>query len=366
RYEEKNFRIRLDEDADIYNKGIYKVKENSFMFEMYRTIKGALSLKVQSARITLTELIFTGNDSDDCTIDIQGTINNDYLLSQLPQESNIQLMLKERHKKLNTVYAGILYSEQDGQEFSLNLNYKEMIDLDDLQQKIWDCYLNIPINKENHVFRIHLNTKGSENSIERTSRIEFQAPHIYEIYFYKTMNHYLSIKLNRLPVKRDVSHIAFDGENILVNGYAFLNTVDIDKRQKRYLIIRKRNSQEEIRKELPYGEVRGQKTNKEEYYRFDVAIPIKSLSKMKSQKTEIHDIIIQIKYKGEVYERIFGFREFTYIKDEALDKTMLKDKRHVTRAYLTITPRGNLKIETFYLAKLAYYYLKFARKLDAF
>src|SRR5699024_10556710 len=50
RYEEKNFRIRLDEDADIYNKGIYKVKENSFMFEMYRTIKGALSLKVQSAR----------------------------------------------------------------------------------------------------------------------------------------------------------------------------------------------------------------------------------------------------------------------------------------------------------------------------
>src|SRR5699024_2051876 len=96
-----------------------------------------------------------------------------------------------------------------------------------------------------------------------------------------------------------------------------------------------------------------------------VAIPIKSLSKMKSQKTEIHDIIIQIKYKGEVYERIFGFREFTYIKDEALDKTMLKDKRHVTRAYLTITPRGNLKIETFYLAKLAYYYLKYVRKLAA-
>ena len=76
---------------------------------------------------------------------------------------------------------------------------------------------------------------------------------------------------------------------------------------------------------------------------------------MKSQKTEFYDIIIQIKYKGQVYERILGFREFTYIKDDALDKTMLKNKKHFTRVYLTITPRGNLKVETFYLAKLAYW-----------
>src|SRR5699024_7353599 len=178
---------------------------------------------------------------------------------------------------------------------------------------------------------------------------------------------FLSIKLNRLPVKRDVNHISFAGENLHINGYAFLNTVDIDKSQKRYLIIRKRNSKEEIKKELVYQkEPQHRKANKEKYYRFDVAIPITSLSEMKSQKTEFYDIIIQIKYKGQVYERILGFREFTYIKDDALDKIMLKNKKHFTRVYLTITPRGNLKVETFYLAKSAYYYLKFARKLDAF
>src|SRR5699024_12835350 len=97
------------------------------------------------------------------------------------------------------------------------------------------------------------------------------------------------------------------------------------------------------------------KANKEEYYRFDVAIPITLLSEMKSQKTEFYDIIIQIKYKGQVYKRILGIREFTYIKDDALDKTKLKNKKNFTRMYLTITPRGNLKVETFYLAKLAYW-----------
>src|SRR5699024_4217977 len=364
-YEEKSFRIRLDENVDTHSKGIYKLNENSLTFGVYRTIKGALSLKIQSASITLTELLFTGSDSDDWTIGIHGVMDEP-LLYQLPQESNIQLVVEERHKKVNTVHQGLLYSKQGKLALSLNLHYKEMIHFNDLQQKIWDCYLQIFINNEYHLFRIHLRKKDRDSSIERSSRNEFQAPHIYEIYFYKTINQFLSIKLNRLTVKRDVNHISFAGENLHINGYAFLNTVDIDKSQKRYLIIRKRNSKEEIKKELVYQkEPQHRKANKEKYYRFDVAMRITSLSEMKSQKTELYDIIIQIKYKAQVYERILGFREFTYIKDDALDKTMLKNKKHFTRVYLTITPRGNLKVETFYLAKSAYYYLKFARKLDA-
>src|SRR5699024_6511101 len=46
-YEEKSFRIRLDENVDTHSKGIYKLNENSLTFGVYRTIKGALSLKIQ-------------------------------------------------------------------------------------------------------------------------------------------------------------------------------------------------------------------------------------------------------------------------------------------------------------------------------
>src|SRR5699024_4211866 len=98
--------------------------------------------------------------------------------------------------------------------------------------------------------------------------------------------------------------------------------------------------------------------------RFDIDIPLQKLIEMKTVEKEIYDISVQIHYKGENYEKKVGFEDFTYIKDDILNKTIVKYNKHFARVYLTLTPGGNLKAETYFLSKSAYYYLKFCQIID--
>src|SRR5699024_10790532 len=128
----------------------------------------------------------------------------------------------------------------------------------------------------------------------------------------------------------------------------------------RFIVIRKRESKKEFKIEIPFIESKNDKENP----RFDIDIPLQKLIEMKTVEKEIYDISVQIHYKGENYEKKVGFEDFTYIKDDILNKTIVKYNKHFARVYLTLTPGGNLKAETYFLSKSAYYYLKFARKID--
>src|SRR5699024_2831613 len=80
----------------------------------------------------------------------------------------------------------------------------------------------------------------------------------------------------------------------------------------------------------------------------------------KGSNHEIYDLYLELRYKNIVRRRKIGRAPYVYLKDGVLAETerTIKWRKQYVRHYLTYTPMGNLKLETFKLNHAKIKYLK--------
>lgn len=360
RYHDIDFRIKLDEETEVKADGVYNVNEDSIRYAMYRTVKDSLSMKSEAARFSLNNLDMTLRDTGFEKVMIQGK-TNDAILSNIGN-MDAQMVLVQRHTLDESYHPAQLVCHDTECVISLDFDYQQLIDLENIYAKQWDVYFQVRKDEEDFRFRIHLTQQVAER-FEEDSRMEIEAPAICQISFYKTVKDNLSVKFHRAGIKRNINAYSIDATSLNIEGYAFLDSEVIANGEhsvERFFVIRKRESDKEWKKEIPFKSLQ----NDEENARFHIKIPLQELINMKTIEKEIYDMSVQIHYNGEIYERKMGFNDYTYVKDDILNKTIVKYNKDFARVYLTLTPGGNLKAESYYLSKLAYYYLKFVKKID--
>src|SRR5699024_704733 len=130
----------------------------------------------------------------------------------------------------------------------------------------------------------------------------------------------------------------------------------------RRLMIKSRESEQEVTFAL--NSLNPVNQSDYHYAGFDIKIRLSDILQLQTSQKDIFDLYIQIEYHGEVKQRKLGFNEYNYKKDGVLTKTTLKYKGFYFKNYVTLTPRGNAKIETVALTKIAYFYLKYGQKID--
>src|SRR5690625_2328067 len=262
------------------------------------------------------------------------------------------MIVKQRNSDAETEFSAEIRPQLDKYEMSIDFDYKELICLDDIIKQTWDCYLSLMINGEKHLVRV---TWEEANSLREHSRIQFETPYIYEIYFYMTVNNNMSIRLTGLPIVRNIEHIFFEDYHLVLKGYAYLDSLSEDV-YGGSLIIKRRGSQDELVYKLTDENI----SKKGD---FNIKVSLTEMGEFEVKEKEIFDLYVRFDYKNQIYERKLGCEEYTYFKDHFLDHTTLR-LGQVTKYYILFTPRGNLKIETFMLSKLAYYYLNYGKELD--
>jgi hypothetical protein len=105
------------------------------------------------------------------------------------------------------------------------------------------------------------------------------------------------------------------------------------KEQKLMLVFRNRNTLESL--EWILNETS-----------FEICVPLNKLLLLINDFKETIDIYIKIIDGHYTQERKLGFNEFTYIKDDYLSSTRLVENETTIQMYLTISPFGNIKLET--------------------
>lgn len=363
-YEGKNFRTKLDEEVTTHSYGIVKQSTKTMEFTTYRTIKDSLSIKIEKASLSLNDLTVT-SDSSNKHVTIRGSITFPMFSNGFALDDMTMVMI-QRKKRVRVDFPVEFVGEQDKYKLLLECDYKKLIHSSESSQMIWDGYLEVISHGEIYLFRIHLNESITTINLENDSRTEFELPSIHEIRFYKTINHHLSVRQNRAPIDRNVKDITFDKGHLLIDGFAYLDTTIEKANDVRKIIIRHRLSQKEyvVNLKTPQSTDFNKQNVKENKFHFNLKVPLAELPGMTTSEFEIYDIIIQIEYNNETYARHMGFEKYKYNKDDVLSQTMIKKNNHYRKMYLGLTPRGNLKMETFHLSKSAYFYMKYLQKID--
>lgn len=354
--EEHRIKI-IDEEFIVVGEGFYNLTGKTLHFNLYKTIKDSLSLSVDLARITLDEFVITQTDSE-WIYNITSEVPDLYL-QEMFKNNQAEILFIQR-QTLDRITIPLQNVEKYSLQF--NVDYQEFINFNDVVKNEWDGYVNLKVDDQEYTLRIHMTDNVDANDVEKNSLIEFNDSHIYQIYFYETIKQHLSIKMHRAMVEQNIEKYSLNDGMLSLQGYAYLNIADsnANSAMKRSIIVRKRESKDEFTLDLPIGE--DEKEAQDQH--FDIKIPLKRIIDLEVIEKEIFDVSIQLEHQDVIYEKKIGFKDFTYIKDDVLAKAFMKNKDHYTRVYLTQTPRGNIKIETFYLTTPAYYYLQYGQKLD--
>jgi len=363
-YEGRKYRTKLDEEVTTHPGGIVKQSNETMEFTTYQTIKGSLSIKIEKASLSLNDLTVT-TDSSDKHVTIRGFITPP-VFSNGSTLDDMTLVMVQRRKGLRVDFPVEFSVDQNKYKVLLECDYKKLIYSSESSQIIWDCYIEVTSHGEAYLFRVYLNESITTIDLENDSRTEFELPSIHEIRFYKTINHHLSVRRNRAPIDRNVKDITFDKGHLLIDGFAYLDTAIEKANDMRKIIIRHRLSQKEyvVNLKAPPNVDFYEQKEQENTFHFNLKVPLKELPGMTTSEFEIYDIIIQIEFNGETYARHMGFKKYKYNKDEVLSQTVIKKNKHYRKMYLGLTPRGNLKMETFHLSKTAYFYINYLRKID--
>src|SRR5699024_7217500 len=206
-YNNKRHRVKLEKETKISEKEyvLYKCESQSRYLSVYKTVKGSLSFKSTLATIEMNDLSITTKDKDSVTL-------NGMTENQLPIaiEENLmtKLVLKQRNSYETLEYPIILQPTHDhlAFQFSFEFNYKGLIHDRELFDQIWECSICLPINGEDHLFRISFK---KPNELEEDSKFEFMKPRVYQLFFYTTVNNNLSLRLNEVKIHRDLETYEF-------------------------------------------------------------------------------------------------------------------------------------------------------------
>ncbi|GGF31073.1 hypothetical protein GCM10010954_32800 [Halobacillus andaensis] len=356
--EKKNYRIQLENNiiTNQIEAQTYQTKRESRWNTFYMTKNGALSSKIKSATVQMLNV--QAKVIDKYTVNCSGTLDGDFL-NQDHEIDQAKVFIEQRNTGKSHLLSIDISKEEDRTlPFNFVLDYREIIsNLDDGKFR-WDVYLQIPYHEEEAVYRFKLDAEA----LAYQSRIEIENETINQVYMYSTVNQQLSIVMKDLSIERNVESFSFSNHQLNLSGHAYLDTVEwvAEKEVVRNLILRERESEQEY--VLP---LEGKYNNLEKFgYRyhfsgFEVQINLDAFLPLSKEMKKVFDLYVQFNYKGITKERRLGCEEFTYYKDDVLDRSIISRERDYDINYLTYTPSGNLKVETNCIPSEAMKYLSY-------
>ncbi|MFG6147963.1 CDP-glycerol glycerophosphotransferase family protein [Halobacillus sp. B23F22_1] len=355
--EKKNYRILIEDNniTEHIEAQTYQTNRESRWNTFYMTKNGALSSKIKSATVQMLDV--QAKVVDNYTVKCSGTLDG-VVLDKNHKIDQAKVVVEQRNTgKSHLSSIDLSIDENSTLRFNFLLNYLEIISQDGGEYR-WDVYLRIPYHEDKAVYRFKLDAEA----LAYQSRIELGKEKINQVYMYPTVNKQLSIVIKDLSIERNVESFKFSNHELNLSGHAYLDTVEwiSEKEVVRNLILRERETEQES--VLP---LEGKYNNLEKFgYRyhfsgFDVQINLGSLLSLSKERKKIFDLYVQFNYKGITKERRLGCEEFTYYKDDVLDRVVISREDNYEINYLTYTPSGNLKIETNCIPSEALSYLSY-------
>jgi CDP-glycerol glycerophosphotransferase (TagB/SpsB family) len=364
--DERTFRLKLHENTVIDEDPLFRETEKeSRQLISYRTEKDSLSLLCKIANISVQDL--NGKVQSD-TVSLQGLIKKENLPKHKKQH-NYCLVFRQRNTDEISSFPVTLNESKEGYELNLQLDYRELLPSDELENFRWDIYLQLNIRGSDHLFRFRVKKSQETDSLAYDTRKKIEDENLYQIFFYRTLHGHVSVSLSSLTVNRDLSSYRIKNKKLCLGGYAYLEAINFTEKSmlKRFLVIRNRESDSELT--IPLENITSKKKLSGggfdyKYAGFYVEIPLESICALQQNNKDILDLYIQVHYKNEVTERKLGLQKYKYYKDDSRLKYSYQQSNQYYKNYLTLTPRGNIKIESYSYTKEMMRYIKYGVHFD--
>ncbi|SEP75278.1 CDP-glycerol glycerophosphotransferase, TagB/SpsB family [Virgibacillus subterraneus] len=322
---------------------LYKHNNEVIDVTHYQTIKGSFSTKHKTATIQLSNI--AGSIEDGKRVKISGYIENNALLKDVSL-NDIKFTIIENDSELKYETDTTVISN-DKVMVEMNLDYNQIFPFNQTEKKKWDIYLNLKIHETELLVRV----KTEQNTLQKDTLAHFYEPEVRQLYFYSTVNNYLSVYLTKPIMQKNLDEFILLNGKLILKGYAYFNGIDFTNENtiKRNIIIRKRNSDKEIH--IPVSSIENEKLNNEyhdyRYAGFNVEIPLKEMFSIHDSLKEVYDFYICLTYINYSSEKRLGCNNYIYIVDEPIDKVTQKYNSDYMLNYLLLTPGGNIKLESY-------------------
>lgn len=359
------FRMKLHKKAVVDSNPLFRKSEiETRELSSYRTKKDSLSLICKISNIPVQKL--TGNIKDD-VVTLQWEIGK----SDMPKHklNNYQIVLRQRDTNEISEFPIKVNATKDGYDLKFHMDYKKLIPNDQLQNFRWDIYLQLNIDGYDQLLRLLISKDCETDSLAYDTRKKIENENIYQIFFYRTIHNHLSISFSSLTINRDLYSYRVKNKKLCLNGYAYLEAINFNKKNmlKRFIVLRNRETDLEL--VLPLENIVSKQKLSESGFNYKFAgfyaeIPLETICELQQNNKDILDLYIQIHYKNEVVERKLGLNRFTYYKDDYYLKYNYIKNDNYFKNYLTLTPRGNLKIESYSYSKEMNRYIKYGVHFD--
>ncbi|RSD25222.1 CDP-glycerol glycerophosphotransferase family protein [Mesobacillus subterraneus] len=211
----------------------------------------------------------------------------------------------------------------------------------------WDVYLGIKRSEGFFNHRIKNQQLSLINKIT-TAYLKSDEDQYYTM-FYRTKYNGLSFVYSRIPLVKYVNDYHIDNGRLILEGITKFsyNKFNHEEIIVSLVLVNRMTEESLVYKGRRYG---GKQKKK-----FSIEIPLKELDALVNNFKEIIDFYLVMEGPG-LYRKVkIGLKEFDYYKDDIqVHDAVDTNSEIVTEYYLTITPKGNLKLESFRYNRKSY------------
>ncbi|QHS23521.1 hypothetical protein GWK91_11365 [Virgibacillus sp. MSP4-1] len=319
------FRVKQIEDLNFESEIPYLPHElkGTMAFKPYQTEKFSFSIKEHTETVKLNSLTLRKSQLD--SIKIEGSYQSvDHF--DVPTE----IIFKDRNSGDEEGFPAYITKSIGSHYFTITVN-KDF--LYDLNYRTYDIYVKYIVEGNKLLVRF----KSDQFTLKKDTLREFREKEVlYQAYFYATENNRLSYRMAPASIMTDIHTAEIKEGTLKICGHAEIERKDNQDllEQELCIVIRNRDTEEEF---VFY----------QDGLDFDTCIPLMALKSLFQKSQDILDLYVRIKDGEYIQERKIGFKQYNYYKDNYLSSTFLKGKEFSTQLFLTLTPYGNVKIETF-------------------
>lgn len=356
---EKDLRVKLDETAAIPDEGSFLVwtEAGSNELNMYRTVKGSLSMRVKLANIAIEDFNGELEDKEAGTVRLSGKLG-----AASDSLSDARLVIVGRGAGERWDYP----LELDQHRFTLDFPYGDIIPADAPHNKRWDVYLETDSQGERQLYRCKLEQAAA--SLEENSRFNYESGALYRAAFYETVNGNLSVLFQKLQIVRSLDSCTLDNQSIHIMGHAYLSDISFKESSalNRQLFIQNRDTRERLYFPLPGVPVKDEAVDSEAYDMsgFDLSISLSDIYALSEGDLGRFDFFVRMEHNGQTYDRKIGFQEYTYAKDDYIARTEFRAGGKRIKTYIALSPGGNIAMSMLSLSMQATTYLQFGLQRD--
>ncbi|WP_096437131.1 CDP-glycerol glycerophosphotransferase family protein [Alteribacter populi] len=349
---QKKYRMKLTDKKVCTSKVLYQKDDlkGTLSFKPYKTKKSSFSINVLTETVKLYKLEVQHEKSE--TMKITGSFYDQTLMKK-----NYSFIFRERDSNIKVrvpiEITPVLNENKKRLLFKCTIDESDLFEIDQLKNSRYDIYLSGESEGVERFFRIR---SGSKEMKELTRKEYHCNGELYHSYFYSTVNNRLSFVFKDPTLVRDVESMQLKNKNLTLSGYAYLEGVKNDSPEDQLISVIARSRENENERVFPtkqkYRFLRKQahivENGKGKWSNFHVSFSLSDLLAISEIGKDIIDLYIQVQAYGVVKERKLGTQTFVYLKDHVIDSYLLKGDDNSVGCYLTHTPRGNIKLETYH------------------